>query len=87
MIFIVMNKKQAYLKSIIEITIYFEEIIELDLALNVTKNHFKDRFIVIFTNCQAAIRVIQFFKKQSDQYLLQTLTRRIEHSDREIHIH
>ncbi len=63
MIFIVMNKKQAYLKSIIEITIYFEEIIKFDFALNVTKNHLKNRFIVIFTNCQTAIRIIQFFKK------------------------
>jgi hypothetical protein len=66
MIFIVMNKKQAYLRSIIEITIYFEEIIEFDFVLNVTKNHFKNRLIVIFTNCQTAIRIIQFLKKQSD---------------------
>jgi hypothetical protein len=59
----------------------------LDLVLNVIENSFRDRFIVIFTNCQVAIRVIQCFKKQSDQYLLQTLTRRIEFCDREIHIH
>jgi hypothetical protein len=84
---IMMNKKQAYLKSIIEITIYIEEIMRLDLALNIIENHFKDRLIVIFTNCQVAIRVIQCLKKQFDQYLLQTLIRRIEHCDREIHIH
>ncbi len=84
---IVMNKKQVYLKSIIEITIYSEEIMRLDLVLNVIENHFRDRLIVIFTNCQVAIRVIQCFKKQFDQYLLQTLARRIELCDREIHIH
>jgi hypothetical protein len=82
-----MNKKQVYLKSIIEITIYFEEIMKLDFVLNVIENHFKDRLIVIFTNCQIVIRVIQCFKKQFDQYLLQTLIRKIEFCDREIHIH
>jgi hypothetical protein len=60
---------------------------KFNLVLNVIENHFKDRFIVIFTNCQIVIRVIQCFKKQFDQYLLQTLIRRIEHCDREIHIH
>jgi hypothetical protein len=87
MIFIVMNKKQVYLKLITKITIYFEEIMKFDFALNVAENHLRDRFIVIFTNCQVVIRVIQCLKKQFDQYLLQTLTRRIEHCDREIHIH
>ncbi len=87
MIFIVMNKKQVYLKLITKITIYSKEIVKLDFVLNVIENHFKDRFIIIFTNCQIAIRVIQCFKKQSDQYLLQILIRRIEHCDREIHIH
>jgi hypothetical protein len=61
--------------------------VKLDLVLNVIENHLRDRFIVIFTDCQIAIRVIQCFKKQSDQYLLQILARRIEHCDREIHIH
>jgi hypothetical protein len=75
------------LKLITKITIYSKEIMKLDLALNVIENHLKDRSIVIFTNCQIAIRVIQCFKKQSDQYLLQTLARRIEHCDRKIHIH
>jgi hypothetical protein len=75
------------LKLITKITIYSKEIVKLDLALNVIENHLRDRSIVIFTNCQIAIRVIQCFKKQSDQYLLQTLARRIEHCDREIHIH
>jgi hypothetical protein len=60
---------------------------KLDFVLNVVENHFQDRLIVIFTNCQIVIRVIQCLKKQFDQYLLQTLTRRIEHCDREIHIH
>ncbi len=87
MFLIMMNKKQIYLRSIIEITIYSEEIMKLDLALNIIKNHFKDCLIVIFTNCQIAIRVIQFLKKQFDQYLLQTLIRRIKFCDREIHIH
>jgi hypothetical protein len=87
MIFIVMNKKQVYLKLITKITIYSRKIVKLDLALNVIENHFRDRSIVIFTNCQIAIRVIQCFKKQSDQYLLQTLIRKIEHCDRKIHIH
>jgi hypothetical protein len=87
MIFIMMNKKQVYLKFITKITIYFEEIMKFDFVLNVTENHFKDRLIAIFTNCQTIIRVIQCFKKQSDQYLLQALTRRIEQCDREIHIH
>jgi hypothetical protein len=87
MIFIMMNKKQIYLRSFSKITVYFEEIMKFDLALNVTKNHLRDRLIVIFTNCQIVIRVIQCFKKQSDQYLLQTLARRIEKCDREIHIH
>jgi hypothetical protein len=87
MIFIVMNKKQVYLKLITKITIYSKEIVKLDFVLNVAENHLKDRSIVIFTNCQIAIRVIQCFKKQSDQYLLQILIRRIEHCDREIHIH
>ncbi len=87
MFLIMMNKKQVYLKSIIEITIYFEEIMKLDFVLNVIENHFKDRLIVIFTNCQIVIRVIQCFKKQFDQYLLQTLIRKIEFCDREIHIH
>jgi hypothetical protein len=82
-----MNKKQIYLKSFTKITIYFEKIVKFDLALNITKNHFRNRFIVIFTNCQIVIRVIQCFKKQFDQYLLQTLTRKIEKCDREIHIH
>jgi hypothetical protein len=59
----------------------------LDLVLKVIENHFKDRLIVIFTNCQIAIRVIQCFKKQFDQYLLQTLTRRIKFCNWEIHIH
>jgi hypothetical protein len=87
MIFIVMNKKQVYLRFITKITIYFEEIMKLDLVLNVAENHLKDRLIAIFTNCQTTIRVIQCFKKQSDQYLLQALVRRIEQCDREIHIH
>jgi ribonuclease HI len=86
-IFIMMNKKQIYLRSLSKITVYFEEIMRLDLALNVAENHFKNELIVIFTNCQIVIRVIQCFKKQFDQYLLQTLTRRIEIFDREIHIH
>jgi hypothetical protein len=67
--------------------IYFEEIMKLDFVLNVAENHLRDRLIAIFTNCQAIIRVIQCFKKQSDQYLLQALIRRIEQCDREIHIH
>ncbi len=87
MIFIVMNKKQVYLKFITKTTIYFEEIVKLDLVLNVAENHFKDRLIAIFTNCQIVIRVIQCLKKQFDQYLLQTFARRIEHCEREIHIH
>jgi hypothetical protein len=87
MILIMMNKKQVYLRFITKTTIYFEEIVKLDLVLNVTENHFRDRFIVIFTNCQAAIRVIQCLKKQFDQYLLQTFARRIEHCERKIHIH
>ncbi len=87
MIFIVIIKKQVYLRSIIEITIYFEEIMRLDLALNVAENHLRDCSIVIFTNFQAAFRVIQRLKRQFDQYLLQTLARRIKHCDREIHIH
>jgi hypothetical protein len=87
MTFIMMNKKQVYLKLITKITIYSEEIMRLDLVLNVAENHLRDRLIVIFTNCQAAIRVIQCLKKQFDQYLLQTLVRRLEQCDREIHIH
>jgi hypothetical protein len=87
MFFIMMNKKQIYLRSLIEITIYSEEIMKLDLVLNVAENHLKDRFIVIFSNCQIAIRVIQNLKKQFDQYLLQILTRRMKRCDREIHIH
>jgi hypothetical protein len=87
MISIMMNKKQAYLKLITKITIYVEEIMRLDLVLNVAEIHSKDRLIVIFTNCQVVIRVIQCLKKQFDQYLLQTLIQRIEHCDREIHIH
>jgi hypothetical protein len=87
MTLIVMNKKQVYLRFITKTTIYSRKIMKLDLALNVAENHFRDRSIVIFTNCQIAIRVIQCFKKQSDQYLLQILIRRIEHCDREIHIH
>jgi hypothetical protein len=82
-----MNKKQVYLKSITKITIYFEKIVKLDLALNVIEIHLRNRLIVIFTNCQIVIRVIQCLKKQSDQYLLQTLTRRLKKCDREIHIH
>ncbi len=87
MSFIMMNKKQIYLRSLIEITIYSEEIMKLDLVLNVIENHLKDRFIVIFSNCQIAIRVIQSLKKQFDQDLLQILTRRMKRCDREIHIH
>jgi hypothetical protein len=63
MIFIMMNKKQIYLRFITKITIYFEEIMRLDFALNVIENHFKNRLIVIFTNCQIVIKVIQYFKK------------------------
>jgi hypothetical protein len=84
---IVMNKKQIYLKSLTEITIYSEEIMRLDLALNVVENHFRNRLIVIFSNCQIAIRVIESLKKQFDQYLLQILARRMKDCDREIHIH
>jgi hypothetical protein len=87
MTFIMMNKKQVYLKFIMKITIYFEEIMKLDFDLNVAENHLRDRLIAIFTNCQTTIRVIQCLKKQSDQYLLQALTRRIEQCDRKIHIH
>jgi hypothetical protein len=75
------------LKLITKITIYSRKIVKLDLVLNVVENHLRDRFIVIFTNCQIAIRVIQCLKRQSNQYLLQILIRRIEHCDREIHIH
>jgi hypothetical protein len=50
-IFIMMNKKQVYLKLITKITIYFEKIIKLDFVLNVVENHFRDRLIAIFTNC------------------------------------
>jgi hypothetical protein len=63
MFFIMMNKKQIYLRSFIEITIYFEEIMKLDFVLNVVENHLRNRFIAIFTNCQTTIRVIQCFKK------------------------
>ncbi len=87
MFFIMMNKKQIYLKSFIEITIYSEEIMKFNLVLNVIENYFKNRFIVIFSNCQIAIRVIQSLKKQFDQYLLQILIRRMKRCDREIHIH
>jgi hypothetical protein len=66
MFFIMMNKKQTYLRLIIEITIYFEKIMRFDLALNVIENHFRNRLIVIFSNCQIAIRVIQSLKKQFD---------------------
>ncbi len=51
MTFIMMNKKQVYLRFIIKITIYFEKIVKFNLVLNVTENHFKDRLIVILTNC------------------------------------
>ncbi len=81
---IMMNKKQIYLKSIIEITIYSEEMMKFDLALNITKNHSWNRLIVIFTNFQTIIQVIQCLKKQSNQYLLQTLARRVEQCDKEI---
>ncbi len=84
---IMMNKKQIYLKSITEITIYFEEIVKLDFALNVANNHSKDRSIVIFMYCQIVIRVIQCFKKQSNQYLQQTFVRRIEQCDKKNFIH
>jgi hypothetical protein len=84
---IVMNKKQVYLRSLTEITVYSEEIMKLDLVLNVAENHLRNRFIVIFSNCQIAIRVIQSLKKQFDQYLLQILVRRMKSCDREIHIH
>ncbi len=87
MILIVMNKKQIYLKSITKTMIYFEEIVKLNLILNVTKYHFRNRSITIFTNCQIVIQAIQYFKKQSEQYLLQTLIRRLEKCDWEIHIH
>ncbi len=60
---------------------------KFDFILNVTKNYFRNRLIVIFTNCQIVIQVIQCFKKQFDQYLLQILIRRIEKYDWKIHIH
>ncbi len=81
------EQKQIYLKFITKITIYFEKIMKLDFVLNVTENHFKNRLIVIFTNCQVVIRAIQCLKKQFDQHLLQTLIWRIEQCDREIHIY
>jgi hypothetical protein len=51
MTLIIVNKKQVYLNSITKTTIYFEEIVELDLILNVVENYLKDRSIAIFTNC------------------------------------
>jgi hypothetical protein len=62
MIFIMMNKKQIYLRFIKKITIYFEEIMRLDLALNVAEKSFQrssHRYIHELSNCYSSYSVFQ----------------------------
>ena len=63
---IVIDKKQIYLKFFIEHTIYSNELIKLNLTLNIVKAHFENTMMNIFIDNQTIIKIIKFFKQQSN---------------------
>ncbi len=52
---IVVEKRQAYLDSLSDYTVYSKELIELNLILNIMKTYLDDRSIIIFVDSQIAI--------------------------------
>ena len=63
---IVIDKKQIYLKFFIEHIIYSNELIKLNLTLNIVKIHFENTMMNMFIDNQAIIKIIKFFKQQSN---------------------
>ena len=60
---IMMNKRQTYLNSFIEHTMYSNELMKLNLILNIVKIYFENTVINIFINNQIIIKIIRFLKQ------------------------
>ena len=85
---IMMKKRQTYVESFTEETVYFEKLIELKLTLNIIDA--QQFSIVIFINSQAAIRAIRFSRQQFDQFILQRIVTKLKHLkilNKTVHIH
>ena len=61
---IMMKKRQTYVEFFTEKTVYFEKLIEFELALKITDT--QQFSIIIFIDSQAAIRVIKSSRQQFD---------------------
>ena len=84
---IVIDKKRIYLKFFIEHTVYSNKLINLNLTLNIVKIYFENTMINIFINNQTIIKIIKFFKQQSNQYIFRALTQKINNHEIFFHIH
>lgn len=65
------------MKSFTKETVYSKELINIEFALELTKT--QQFSIIIFTNSQAAIRIIKFSKQQFDQFILQRIIMKLDH--------
>ena len=63
------KKRQTYVESFTEKTVYFEELIEFELTLKIANTQ-QSFLIIIFIDSQVAIRIIKFSKQQFDQFIL-----------------
>ena len=86
---IMMKKRQTYVKSFTEKTVYSEKFIEFELTLKIadTQQSFS---IIIFIDSQAAIKIIKFSRQQFDQFILQRIITKLKHLkilNKIVHIH
>ncbi|MCJ1427765.1 hypothetical protein MMC29_005670, partial [Sticta canariensis] len=64
----VADKRQAYLGPLTEYTVYSDELIGLNLALEIMENRPENRPVAIFTDNHAAIKAIRCPKSAVRQY-------------------
>jgi hypothetical protein len=81
------ERKQVYLSSFMNYTMYSKELIELNLTLKIMKTYLDDHFVIIFVDNQIAIRALFFLKQQSDQYMLKNLVKKFTNSEKRFHLH
>ena len=85
---IMMKKRQTYVESFTEETVYFEKLIKLKLTLNIVDA--QQSSIIIFIDSQTAIRAIKSSKQQFDQFILQRIITKLKHLktlNKTVHIH
>ena len=74
------------MKSFINYTIYFEELIDLNLIMRIVENHL-NKPMTIFIDNQIAIQIIRFLKNQFGQYMFKNLTQRIINCENNVQLH